>query len=342
MWHLAHCFLKTSLPAAGVARLLRSAAAARRAPSAGRRWAGRRRVASSGWARSAICRSGWAARACFWSSDRSASCSLPLLDRVEQRRGPVGAAEQHAQGGRPDGGRQLRQPIGQRPRRRRATRCWPSASTRPRGQLGRGAGRDQVEQLARPAESFLRQLDELRRRRRCAPRRPASLLLASARKLGGHRGDLLAEALAAPARGQRDELRLGRRRAACRTASASDCSSSGVSVELAVARPAAGQAARGSAAATSGCAVCSAASSGRGFAESAAGDVLGDDGDALGRGCAGECLVGRLRRRPSGTAASWPAAAAVDGVEQRCGRSGRPVGQRGDRRDAAAARAARA
>ena len=88
--------VKTSLPLRGVAAL-RGRPGASASMTFWRSASGRPPPwASSVLARAAIACSGWAARACFWSSESSSSRTLALLDAVEERRGPVVAAEQGA------------------------------------------------------------------------------------------------------------------------------------------------------------------------------------------------------------------------------------------------------
>ena len=106
----------------------------------------------------------------------------------------------------PDGGRQLGQAIGQRhadgQRFAVAERIDQAA-----GQLGRRAGRDQVEQLGGGRVVFL-QIDKLRGGGEAVGVGQIALL-ARRQEAGGHLGDLLAELLAAPARGERGDLGFG-------------------------------------------------------------------------------------------------------------------------------------
>ena len=191
-------------------------------------------AASSFFARSAIGLSGWLASACFWSSDRSASCDLPCLDRVEQRRGPIAPAEQRraARRGR-TAGVSLAEPLGERladfGRFAAAERVDQAAR-----QLGRSARRDQRRAAARP-----------RRHRPCGSstscRRggEAGVVGCSFRRWRSSgsrrrsRPTCLLELLAPPADGERNELRLARPAAASANSSRSACSSSGVELRLA-------------------------------------------------------------------------------------------------------------
>ena len=176
MWHLEQCFLKTPCPARR-RRSSSSAAAAHRRPSAGRRWAGRRRARGSPWpARRSAGRGGRPEPASDRATVRRAG-TLPLSSASSRRR---------VQSGRPSSTRRRRGPrrrrqrgklLEDRPARASAASLVPSASSSPAASSGDDARRDQVEQL----------LDESARRRagtrsaaRAAATRSPSRALSSA------------------------------------------------------------------------------------------------------------------------------------------------------------------
>ena len=98
-------------------------------------------------ARAAICRSGWAARACFWSSVRSVSCDLALVERVEQGAWSSRAGQQHAQAAAARRRRSAAAAARRASGRPSAASLRPSASSRPAASSGRRARRDQLQQL---------------------------------------------------------------------------------------------------------------------------------------------------------------------------------------------------
>ena len=136
VWHLAHCFLKTSLPRDGVAALQDDRRQRLDDLLRGRGRAGRRPWRAAPWpARRSTC-PGWAASACVWTSDRSDIGTLPASIAVDQRARPVRLAEQRAgrsPAGPPGSSAPSRRPGPSRPRARRSS---PTAAIRPLARSG--------------------------------------------------------------------------------------------------------------------------------------------------------------------------------------------------------------
>ena len=159
VWHFAHSFLKISLPreasppfrTIGASAWMTFSRSGSGSPPP---------LASRALARSAIVLSGWAARACDWSSERRDIGTLPASIPLDQRVRPVGLAEQRQdarlagrRGHRPHRVHQRRADLG-----RVAPRHGGDQAAR---EVGRGLRRDEGDHVARGLRVGLAEVDQL-------------------------------------------------------------------------------------------------------------------------------------------------------------------------------------
>src|SRR5262249_51753393 len=146
-WQVAQCLRKTSLPLVASPAFFVTARNSSRTFC--RSGLGRPpplvRIA---FARSAILLSGWAARACFWSSDSSPSGTCPFRGGVGRGGGGAAAAGRAGARGGGCGGRPAAEPL-QHGGADLGGRARPDRLDEPGRQLGPGPWRNQVEQLFR-------------------------------------------------------------------------------------------------------------------------------------------------------------------------------------------------
>ena len=203
VWHLAHSFLKTSLPREASPPFRTIGASAWMTFS--RSGSGRPPpLASRALARSAIVLSGWAARACDWRERQERHRHLARLDPAHQRVRPVRLAEQRQDARLPGrrGHRPHRVDQGRPHLGRVAGRRGGDQAAR---EVGRGLRRDEGDHVASGLRVGLAEVDEL----------PGGVDAGGLGRLlvGGRReevlrqpGDERVESLDAPARGEAQHL----------------------------------------------------------------------------------------------------------------------------------------